>query len=71
MSDTDNSEREAEEKFMALKEYTKEEIFKHATEEDCWLLIHNRVYDISEYMEEHPGGPEIMTNASKKDATDE
>ena len=60
-----------EKKFYELKEYTEEEIYKHNEEEDCWLLIHNRVYNVTKYMDSHPGGPEIMTQAAGNNATNE
>ncbi|CAL8073470.1 unnamed protein product [Orchesella dallaii] len=45
------------------------EIAKHNTETDCWLVIRNCVYDVTEYLPYHPGGiPEMMKGAGK-DAT--
>ncbi|ODM98645.1 Cytochrome b5 reductase 4 [Orchesella cincta] len=45
------------------------EIAKHDTETDCWLVIRNCVYDVTEYLPYHPGGiPELMKGAGK-DAT--
>lgn len=58
------------------KEFSEEEIEKHNTETDCWLIIGNdsnggaKVYDISPYMNDHPGGPEIMMEFAGKDADD-
>jgi cytochrome b involved in lipid metabolism len=56
--------------------YSTEDVLKHATEEDCWLIIGNdsnggqKVYNISKYMNDHPGGPEIMMEFAGKDADD-
>ena len=37
---------------------------KHNTDEDCWLIVDGKVYDVSEYVEFHPGGVEsILSNA--------
>ncbi|GAA99867.1 uncharacterized protein L969DRAFT_100849 [Mixia osmundae IAM 14324] len=36
------------------------EIAKHNEPDDCWLVINDFVYDASEYMHDHPGGPEII-----------
>ncbi|KAJ1429834.1 cytochrome b5-like heme/steroid binding domain-containing protein [Ochromonadaceae sp. CCMP2298] len=54
--------------------YTDEEVLKHNTETDCWLVIGNdsnggeRVYDITKYLNDHPGGPEIMLDLAGKNA---
>ena len=53
------------------KEYSLDEIAKHNTEEDCWLVIHGKVYDVTEFLPDHPGGPEIIVDLAGKDATDE
>jgi len=50
-------------------EYTMEEVRKHNTESDCWMVINNRVYDITNFIEDHPGGDIIMDGAGK-DSTD-
>lgn len=45
------------------------EIAKHNSESDCWMVIRNCVYDVTEYIPYHPGGvPELMKGAGK-DAT--
>ena len=40
------------------KEFSVDEIAKHNTEEDCWVVIHGKVYDVTEFLPDHPGGPE-------------
>ncbi|KAK8718258.1 hypothetical protein V6N13_045499 [Hibiscus sabdariffa] len=42
---------------------------RHGT--DCWLLISGKVYDVTQFLEEHPGGDEVLLAASGKDATDD
>ncbi|PLB49086.1 hypothetical protein P170DRAFT_383687 [Aspergillus steynii IBT 23096] len=37
-------------------QYGREEIEKHSTEEDCWLVINNKVYDATPVLGWHPGG---------------
>ena len=44
--------------------YTKDEVSKHKTQDDLWLIIDGAVYDVTEYVDEHPGGvAAIMKNA--------
>lgn len=38
------------------KTFTKEEVGKHNTAEDCWIIVHNKVYDVTKFLSEHPGG---------------
>jgi hypothetical protein len=30
---------------------------------DCWIVIKGKVYDVTSYVEEHPGGESILKNA--------
>ncbi|XP_052241631.1 cytochrome b5 reductase 4-like isoform X3 [Dreissena polymorpha] len=50
-------------------EVSTEELQKHNTEKDCWIALRGKVYNVSAYMDFHPGGiPEMMRGAGK-DAT--
>ena len=46
------------------KEYRLEEINKHTAEDDCWVIIHGKVYDVTDFLDSHPGGPEYLTDFS-------
>ncbi|XP_066353812.1 cytochrome B5-like protein [Miscanthus floridulus] len=48
---------------MTSRSFTKEEISKHNTRKDCWIIIKDKVYDVTPYVEEHPGGDAILNNA--------
>ncbi|KAL6900636.1 hypothetical protein ACP4OV_005312 [Aristida adscensionis] len=48
---------------MTSKVYTKEDVSKHNTRKDCWIIIKDKVYDVTSYVEEHPGGDAILNNA--------
>jgi len=52
-----------------LKEYTAEEVAKHKNRSDLWLIIHGKVYNVTPFLEEHPGGPEVLENHGGSDAT--
>lgn len=47
------------------------EIKKHNTEDDCWIIVKNRVYDCTEYLELHPGGMESIVMNGGADATED
>jgi nitrate reductase (NAD(P)H) len=53
------------------KIFTMEEVRKHNTEEDCWIIVNNRVYDASEYLELHPGGIDSILINSGEDASED
>jgi predicted heme/steroid binding protein len=48
-----------------LKKYSLEEISKHNHEKDCWIIVDGKVYDVTEYIFQHPGGDSILNNAGR------
>lgn len=48
---------------------TKKELAKHNKIDDIWLSIRGRVYNVTEYIPFHPGGPEELMRAAGIDAT--
>jgi len=50
---------------------TGEEIAKHNSAESCWVIVHGKAYDVTEFLPEHPGGPKIILKYAGKDATEE
>jgi cytochrome b involved in lipid metabolism len=50
---------------------TGEEVAKHNNAESCWVIVHGRAYDVTEFLPEHPGGPKIILKYAGKDATEE
>lgn len=39
---------------------TAETVAEHTSATDCWTIINDVVYDISDYVRNHPGGSEIL-----------
>ncbi|OWZ26522.1 cytochrome b5 [Cryptococcus neoformans c45] len=50
--------------------YTFETLAQHNTREDLWMLLHNKVYDVTAFMDEHPGGDEVLLEEAGRDATE-
>ena len=50
--------------------YTKEEVALHNTKEDCWIIIKDIIYDITDFISIHPGGASILASQGGKDATE-
>jgi flavocytochrome c len=46
------------------------ELSEHNTEKDCWVLIHGKVYDLTEFAAEHPAGPDSILDLAGKDGTE-
>nr|XP_057945179.1 cytochrome b5 isoform X2 [Doryrhamphus excisus] len=63
-----------EEKLKSLegdvKYYTLEDIRVHNMSTDTWLILHDKVYDITSFIEEHPGGEEVLLEQAGSDATE-
>ncbi|XP_028432498.1 cytochrome b5 type B [Perca flavescens] len=53
-----------------VKYYTLEEVRSHNVSTDTWLIIHDKVYDITGFLEEHPGGEEVLLEQAGADATE-
>ena len=45
------------------KDHTLEEVAKHKTKEDCWIVVQGIIYNATTYLENHPGGPAWILEA--------
>ncbi|KAJ5251027.1 hypothetical protein N7489_001437 [Penicillium chrysogenum] len=45
------------------------ELEKHTTADDCWIVVHSRIYDVTAFLNEHPGGPAIILKYAGNDAS--
>lgn len=41
-----------------------EEVQEHQSNGDLWLVIDGKVYDVSDFMDEHPGGSDILMDVA-------
>jgi len=53
-----------------LKKYSLKEVAEHKDKKSTWLVIHDKVYDVTKFLEEHPGGEEVLLEQAGKDATE-
>jgi 4-hydroxysphinganine ceramide fatty acyl 2-hydroxylase len=51
------------------KVFTQQEVAKHTKADDCWLIHNNKVYDVSGFVADHPGGEEFILDHAGKDVT--
>jgi cytochrome b involved in lipid metabolism len=49
--------------------YTLSEVQQHSSLDDCWMVIFDKVYNITEFVNEHPGGDFILLEYAGRDAT--
>ncbi|KAJ4861633.1 cytochrome b5-like heme/Steroid binding domain-containing protein [Trichoderma breve] len=52
------------------QEYSYQDVAEHNTKKDLFVVIHDKVYDCSKFVDEHPGGEEVMLDVAGQDATE-
>eukprot|EP01130_Rhizamoeba_saxonica_P003965 TRINITY_DN163_c1_g1_i1.p1 TRINITY_DN163_c1_g1~~TRINITY_DN163_c1_g1_i1.p1 ORF type:complete len:439 (-),score=64.60 TRINITY_DN163_c1_g1_i1:52-1368(-) len=50
-------------------EYTWQEVQKHTSPQDCWLSIHGKVYDVTDWLVNHPGGADTLLYGAGRDSS--
>ncbi|KAM0811540.1 putative Cytochrome b2 [Seiridium cardinale] len=48
---------------------TRSEVEEHASEQSCWIIIDNSVYDVTDFLDSHPGGATVILKYGGGDAT--
>ncbi|MFA6177308.1 MAG: cytochrome b5 domain-containing protein [Candidatus Paceibacterota bacterium] len=55
--------------FAQAVDYTAADVASHSTSASCWVIINNTVYDLTNFIPLHPGGPAIIISVCGKDGT--
>jgi len=53
-----------------MQVYSLDDVSKHNEKSSCWLVIHEGVYDVTKFMEEHPGGEEVLLEQGGRESTE-
>ncbi|KAI0071275.1 oxidoreductase [Panus rudis PR-1116 ss-1] len=47
--------------------YTEEDVLEHNTSSSCWISRNGRVYDVTSFLADHPGGDDLILKYAGKD----
>ncbi|XP_050305222.1 cytochrome b5 isoform X2 [Anthonomus grandis grandis] len=53
-----------------LKIFTTAQVKEHNTKSSVWIIIHNDIYDVTSFLNEHPGGEEVLIEQAGQEATE-
>lgn len=52
------------------KQFTYAQVKEHDNKKDVYMVVHDVVYDVTEFVDEHPGGEEVLLDVAGDDATE-
>ncbi|KAK1634307.1 cytochrome b5-like heme/steroid binding domain-containing protein [Colletotrichum phormii] len=55
---------------MGAVELTYQDVAEHNTKKDIYMVIHDKIYDCTKFVDEHPGGEEVILDVGGQDATE-
>ena len=53
-----------------LKIFTKADVASHNTENSCWVTIGRLIYDVTSFLNDHPGGEDLILKYGGKDVNE-
>lgn len=70
--DSGKTEKPAPKAFsIPEKEFTMEEVAAHTSKDSVWVVVKGVVMDVTNFLEDHPGGVQAVMNFAGRDATEE
>jgi len=55
---------------MPHQTLSREEVAKNTTDESLWFIIDSKVYDVTDFLDAHPGGEAVLKQVAGTDATE-
>lgn len=52
-----------------LDVYSLSEVSEHDSYNDCWIILYDKVFDVTQFLLEHPGGEDVIMEHAGRDAT--
>ncbi|KAI9847456.1 MAG: hypothetical protein M1837_002357 [Sclerophora amabilis] len=52
------------------KEFTYTDVSTHTAKKDLYIVVHDKVYNATTFVDEHPGGEEVLLDVGGQDATE-
>jgi cytochrome b involved in lipid metabolism len=54
----------------ATQEFTYSDVSEHNSKNDLYMVVHDKVYNASSFVDEHPGGEEVLLDVGGQDSTE-
>uniref|UniRef100_L2G9E8 Cytochrome b5 n=1 Tax=Colletotrichum fructicola (strain Nara gc5) TaxID=1213859 RepID=L2G9E8_COLFN len=55
---------------MGGVELTYQDVAEHNTKKDIYIVVHDKIYDCTKFVDEHPGGEEVLLDVGGQDASE-
>ncbi|PGH27703.1 hypothetical protein AJ80_00490 [Polytolypa hystricis UAMH7299] len=52
------------------KQFTYADVAEHSSKDDIYVVIHDKIYDVTKFVDEHPGGEEVLLDVAGQDSTE-
>ncbi|KAJ5111116.1 acyl-CoA dehydrogenase [Penicillium argentinense] len=49
--------------------YSLEDVASHNQENSLWVIIDDKIFDLTSYLDDHPGGKKVLLSVGGQDAT--